>query len=453
MAKKSKIDTVGGSKFIILTVCLSLVFLSVLAFLVYLIAPDKPMASKEEIYENIENFDPDKNYNYTAVYLEKLGIHGFDKKKFKECEDHFIRESIFYTDSRGTLAVKTAEYFLTYFYDEIDFDDEEALTDALLRCYVEAIGDKYAVYRTKEQYESYKENMSGSFAGIGVTVSYNREIHEIEIMSVIDGSGAFDAGILAGDKILAVDGTALADVTYEELIALIKGEVGSHVDVTVDRGGEAMTFTVTRKIVEQESVFYSLDDEKIGYIVITSFKDNTPDQFREAIDALTEGGAVGLIFDVRDNPGGYFGAVVDVIDYLVPKGTRIASYFYLGEERVFYAIDDHSVDLPMTVIFNGVTASAGELFSAALRDYTEAGILNSVSVGELTRGKGVMQSTRPLSDGSYVTFTTSYYNPPSNVNYDAVGIYPDVEAPEVQGIDNPYETAYAELKKLIENLN
>ncbi len=456
MLNNSKEDKVKKSHVVILIVCLSLVLALGIGAVVALFLPEKPMASKDEILENIEDFDAEENdFNYTAAYLKKLGIRGFDTAKFKECEKIFINESIYGIESKGVLARETAKLFLEYYYDEIDLNDKTALTDALINCYVEAFGDRYAVYRTKQQYGDYQENMSGSFAGIGVSVNYNEERNAIHVLSVTEGSGAEEAGIVAGDLIVGAAGKTIDEVGYEGLISLIRGKVGDPVEIQLIRGDETITLTVMRKQVVEKSVTYKMLADKIGYIKISGFKSNTPEQFREAIDTLTSSGAEGLIFDLRDNPGGYLDSVVEVIDYLVPKGTRIASYATAKGETVYTAKNDHTVDLPMVVIFNGNTASAGELFSAAIRDYADMEILTAVSVGERTFAKGIMQSTRVFSDGSTLTLTIAYYNPPCNVNYDKTtdnpGITPDFECGEAVGTDAPLAAAYTEIKKLIGN--
>ena len=452
MAKKETRDIISRAHLIILIVSLSIILITAIALFITALTP-KEMDSKEKIAESIESFDEDeKAYKYASSYLEKLGIRGFDKTKFKTCESYFKEMSI-YERSDKELALKTAELFLEYYYDEIDLNDKNALTDALITCYVTAYGDKYAVYRTQDIYDGYQQDMSGAFAGIGITVTYNEEMNAIEVLSVTDDSGAYEAGIRKGDFIIGAAGKTIYEIGYDELIQLIRGEVGEPVDITFIREGETHMVTAIRKQVVERTVNYSITEDKIGYVQITGFKGNTAAQFREAIDYLEACGAVGIIFDLRNNPGGYLDAVVNVIDYLVPDGTRIASYNKSGTETVFTAKDGHSVDLPMAVIFNGNTASAGELFSAAMRDYDKAGIIRSVSVGTTTFAKGIMQSTFTFSDGSALTLTTAYYNPPSDVNYDGIGVEPDFTVYEVSNGDAPLAAAHTEIGKLINSDN
>jgi carboxyl-terminal processing protease len=295
--------------------------------------------------------------------------------------------------------------------------------------------------------------MSGSFVGIGITVQYNERDGIMLVMSVMEESAAEEAGLLAGDKIVAIDGKSLSELGYEGAVSAIRGEIGTDVTVSVERGTERLDLTATRRQITEKTVTYSIDEKKIGYIKLTGFKSNTAEQFRDAIDTVEESGCVGIVFDLRNNPGGYLNAVVDVIDYLVPDGTRIASYNDRDGESVFTADDGHEINLPIAVIFNQATASAGELFSAAMRDYGEMGILDTVSVGVTTYAKGVMQSTVSFMDGSTLTLTIAYYNPPSDVNYDGVGVIPDIEVTDSETWDAQLEAAYSAINQKISQLN
>ena len=173
---------------------------------------------------------------------------------------------------------------------------------------------------------------------------------------------------------------------------------------------------------------------------------NIKNQFKKAIDFMVKNEAVGIIYDLRSNPGGYLSAVVGMLTHSSPRGTTIAS-FSNDYANTMYDHDSHSLSLPSVVICNENTASAGELFTAAMRDFDEEfGYFDVTVVGSTTHGKGVMQSTFPLSDGSYVTLTVAYYNPPSGVNYDGVGILPDVV---VEDDGARFDAAYEEILKLV----
>ena len=343
---------------------------------------------------------------------------------------------------------------MEYYYDEVDLTDEDEITEVLANLYIFALGDGYGVYRNAEEYEDYNTDMSGSFVGIGVSISTAdpEPVDAITVLSVFKNSGAEAAGILEGDKITAVNGVSVRELGYDGAANAIRGEEGTTVQITILRGSETLTVTATRAYVEEEVVEYSIDENKIAYIIITRFKDNTDEQFAEALWNARSDGARAIVFDLRSNPGGYLDAVLNCIEMLVPKGERMASYHERGsEEQIFTSKNDDLLELPCAVLCNEGTASAGELFTAAVRDFRDKGLLRAVIVGKTTYGKGVMQYSYPFLDGAALTITVSYYNPPCNVNYEGIGILPDYEIENGENSENDaqFEKAYQELLKLV----
>jgi carboxyl-terminal processing protease len=201
-----------------------------------------------------------------------------------------------------------------------------------------------------------------------------------------------------------------------------------------------------------KTVRYSIGEDKIAYVRISSFKDNTGKQFIEAIDAIEKAGAVGVIFDLRNNGGGYLSAVSEMLSYIAPKGTELVS-FSNNYSRPIYATHSHTFTLPSVVICNGYTASAAELFTSAMRDFSDMGFFDVLVVGETTYGKGVMQSSYPFTDGSVITVTVAYYYPPCRIGYDGEGISPKAENTvtddESTEIDEQRERANSVIKELI----
>ena len=354
------------------------------------------------------------------------------------------------------MAYKTASLYVEYYYDNIDNGDKDAVTTALLRCYVESTGDRYAVYRTAEELEKFDVDMSGEFVGIGVSVMQTLnpttgKLGEVVVEEVIFGGGAKDAGIRAGDLIKAVDGRPISEFDRSTLVGAIRGEEGTTVVITILRGEKIMDFTCERRKVVEQTVEYKIEDS-IGYITVTSFKSNTAGMFAEALRAVKAAGVKGIIFDLRDNPGGYLDAVLGMLDMIAPSDVTLASYDYAGGRREESKSSGEGTPLtvPVVVICNENTASAGELFTAALRDFSDMGLMKTKLVGMKTYGKGIMQSTRTMLDGSSITLTTAFYNPPSGVNYDGVGITPDVVV-EVGagGIDAQMAAAVVELLRMM----
>ena len=384
--------------------------------------------------------------DYASNYLKEYDVPDFDRAKFRTTERIFRDYSPLELPDAKTLAENTAALYFENFHEKIDTGDKEAVTNALLSCYVYSTGDRYSVYRDPSEYDNYSSDMSGSFYGIGVTVTHDKIADTITVSEVYSGSGAEEAGVLPGDLIVGADGEKLSDIGYNAVVEKLRDPKTATVSVIIVRDGKELTLTVPKKELVEESVKYSIDENKIGYIELSSFKSNTFSQFKEAIGYMKENGAVGIVYDLRSNPGGYLSSVVDVLSYISPKGTTIASF---SNDYADTMVDDdsHSLTLPSVVICNERTASAGELFTAAMRDFDEEfGYFDVTIVGATTYGKGVMQSSFHLGDGSFLTLTVAYYNPPSGKNYDGEGIVPDVEVMEEA---DPMISAYEEILKLV----
>lgn len=298
--------------------------------------------------------------------------------------------------------------------------NEEDLQDSMAEGYLTALDDRYGEYYTKDEFLEFAELNEGEIVGIGVSVRQSNDGY-IEILEVYPNSPADLAGILQGDLIVTIDGIDVVQVGFEQAVDLLVGEVGTNVNLTVKRNEQTLDFSLTRVQVEIPSVYYSLDGDN-GYIKITSFTQTTTEQFNDAVTTLCEQGAKKLIFDLRDNGGGVLESVCQTLDILLPEGVLVTQTTADGNVKILGSSDEDEISLPMAVITNKNTASAAELFVCDLKDYSKA-----IQVGETTYGKGVMQTTHPLSDGSAIKITTAYYNPAKSPNYDGVGVVPDYE--------------------------
>lgn len=429
-------------------ICCLILIIGILGY-AFLTNRETTVLAKDEITDNVQTLGgEDYGYTFVSSYLKKYGIGNINSYKMNAIESQL--ESDFYKElpEERQIAKDTALLFIEYYYDVIDLENKKEVTDALLKCFFSSIGDPYAFYRTEEEFAEFIGSLEGGREFVGIGVLMNQET--LEIQMVYPDSGAAEAGIKPRDVIYAVDGVTLEEASAEELVSMVAGEVDSTVKVTVRRGDELIEFTVTRRIISERTVLYDIDEDKVGYIQITQFLQNTPAEFKEAVDYCEANGAVALIIDMRYNPGGLLNSVVDVIDYLAPdsESRRIGSYTQNGLENVYYTKDGHSVDLPIAVLCNEGTASAGELFTAAMRDYGEEGVLDTVIVGTTTYGKGVAQNSYSLYDMSGITYTIGYFNPPSDVNFDGIGVIPEYEVEEVSDKDAPFECAKEEILKL-----
>ncbi|HIT08068.1 MAG TPA: S41 family peptidase [Candidatus Merdivicinus faecavium] len=323
-------------------------------------------------------------------------------------------------DERANVYEKLAEIDQIVRNNALEDIDEDALMNAIADGYMAGLNDDYAYYMDQDEYQNYQMDNAGELIGIGITVSLD-ESGYILVNDVTPDSPAAVAGIQAGDLIVRIDDTDVLSVGYNEATAMVRGEEGTRVNITVRRNQEELTLEAVRTKITTTSVSYRMIGEN-GYIKITGFDATTPDDFKAAVSDLQSQGATGLIFDVRNNPGGLLDGVAKVLDFLLPEGDIVSVTDSKGNTEVLYESDENSVDMPMVVLVDGNTASAAELFSAALRDYNKAEL-----VGVNTFGKGIMQTAYSLSDGSAINLTTHYYNPPSGVNFHGVGLKPDYE--------------------------
>jgi carboxyl-terminal processing protease len=388
--------------------------------------------------------------DFVTSYLEEMdGIPEFSKSKLKGVEIVYRDYYVYDIPPAEEFSKKVADIYFENFKDEIDPANASDVTDALIYSYIAAVGDKYSAYRTASEYEDYNTDLSGEFYGIGVVVTYDYVQGTLTVTEVLSGGGASDAGIKVGDLIHKVDGELVSEIGYSKAIDMVRGENGTTVKITVLRGDAELEFTITRKKVVEESVSYSIDENKIAYIKISSFKENTVKQFKDAIDDVVENGAVGIIYDLRSNPGGYLSTVVSMISMISPKGATIVSFSNDYGPPVKDS-NHSSLELPTVVICNENTASAAELFTAAMRDFGDTFEYFDVTlVGTKTFGKGIMQSTYLFTDDSSITLTVAFYNPPSGINYDGIGITPDVIVTESESGDAQLEAAYNEISKMI----
>lgn len=309
------------------------------------------------------------------------------------------------------------------FDDKKDAAKEEA---GIYKGYLYGLNDPYAAYYTREELDSFNEDTTGTYSGIGAMVSQNVKTGISTIIRVYKDTPAEEAGILPGDVIFSVDGTEVTGMDLSLIVNnYVKGEVDTKVQITVFREAENeyKEFTVTRKKLDVQTVETELMDGKIGYISVSEFDTVTASQFQNGIDGLLKQGAEKLIVDLRNNPGGELKAVSAMMDYVLPDGkTMVTISDKNGTKQVMTSGDGHELDLPIAILVNGNSASASEVFTGAMKDHGMA-----VVVGTNTFGKGIVQTVVPLSDGSAVKLTTAHYYTPDGTDIHGKGIAPDEE--------------------------
>ena len=335
--------------------------------------------------------------------------------------------------------------------------DEEALYDGMYHGMLWSLGDPYSCYYSAEEYAALMEEIEGTYCGIGALVSQNASTKVITIVRPFVDGPAYKAGMLPGDILTKIDGEDVSAWDIDLAVKHMKGEQGTVVEVEVWRAsvGEYVELTITRDLVEVETVTYEMLDDSIGYIYVMQFDEVTTQQFETALNELKEQGMQGLIVDIRDNGGGLLTTVCDMLDMFLEENDLIVYTLdkYNTKEEIF-AHEGSIGTLPMVVLVNGYSASASEIFSGALQDYELATI-----VGTQSFGKGIVQSVIPLTDGSAVKLTVSTYYTPAGRNIHGTGITPDVvveldeelkQKPVVPlSEDNQVQRAIEEVKKLM----
>ena len=293
--------------------------------------------------------------------------------------------------------------------------DPVVMEDAAANAMVNSLGDQWSYYIPASSYEAHKEQKNNAYVGIGVTIAVREDGKGFDILLVEPGGPAQEGGVLPGDIMTHVEGQLASELGTDGAGNLIRGEEGTYVNLTFLRGEQVLEMTLERRMIHVAVAEWQMLPDNIGYIKINNFNSNCADETVAAIEELTGQGAQALIFDVRNNPGGYKDELVKVLDYLLPEGPLFRSVSYDGTEQVDKS-DASSLDLPMAVMFNGNSYSAAEFFAAALEEYDWA-----VTVGDPTSGKGYFQQTYQLGDGSAVGLSVGKYTTPNGVSLAEVG--------------------------------
>ena len=318
-----------------------------------------------------------------------------------------------------------------YYLGEIN---EKKLEDAAISGYVDALGDKYTKYITKEKMEEYTSDISGKFVGIGIYMSADVAQNKIVVISPIKYSPAEEAGILPGDYITKVDGVEYTADDLTTIASKIKGKENTTVKLEILRNGDMMEFEVTRKLITINPLEYKVLENNTGYIAILSFDEGTASEFETRYKELKDKNVKSLIIDLRNNGGGLVKEALKILNYIVPKDSVILITVNKdNKEEVTKSTQKPIVDIPVVVLVNENTASASEILAGSLKDLGVAKI-----VGTKTFGKGVIQQVLTLSDGSGLTVTIEEYFTANKNKINGVGIEPDENVELSEEVENSY---------------
>ncbi len=299
--------------------------------------------------------------------------------------------------------------------------DGELLSSMLFQGAAVGLNDPYASYYTQQEVQELLQESEGEYFGIGITLLYDEESDRVRVAGIYEGTPAWEAGMQVDDEIIQVDETRVDGLSLSEVVDRIKKKEGS-VTVTVLRNGRRLSFAMEPKHVEIPTVEYRLLEEGIGLLKILEFDSITVEQFQQALQDLSAQGAKKLIFDVRDNPGGVLDSVCEVLDFLLPEGLIVSTQNKEGKREEYSSDAEQLFTGPLAVLVNENSASAAEIFAGDIQDY-DLGPL----IGTKTYGKGVVQRTYLLDDGSALKLTTDKYLTAGEQDIDSRGIFPDIE--------------------------
>jgi carboxyl-terminal processing protease len=341
---------------------------------------------------------------------------------------------------------RLAEFYRVFRFVQDNYVDEvdsKVLIDGALKGLFESLDDPHSAYLTAEEMRELDDTTTGRFGGVGLIIS--KVDRGVEVVSPIEDTPAYRAGVSAGDIIVAVDGDSVAELTIDEVLSVLRGEPGSPVTMTILRGkGLKFDVRVVRDMIEVPTVKRDMIPGGIGYLRIIQFTPLTTDRVEEALSFFEHNKYRALIVDLRSNPGGLLASVIDIGDFFLSKGPIVSTRSRIpSENHVFYASPRQTAvpqGMPVVVLINRGSASASEILAGALKDTGRATVM-----GEKSYGKGSVQQIKRIN-GAGFRLTMSRYYTPSGKNIDKVGIEPDIPVTEPELTDAQEQS----LSRLIE---
>ena len=309
----------------------------------------------------------------------------------------------------------------------VDEVDQSEAMDAAINGVLQSL-DPYSAYMTPESFQNMQTETSGEFGGLGIEVSMESGV--VKVISPLDDSPAYEAGVKAGDYIVKINDTQVQGKTLSEAVEIMRGPVGSDIEITVRRRGvkKALVFSITRKIIKIRSVKSKIIENNIGYIRLTAFNENSGRQIKRKLNEFNDNEKIkGFILDLRNNPGGLLSQAIKISDFFLSSGEIVSTKSRQeSENRKWFAKDGDILNgKTLLVLINNGSASASEIVAGALKDHKRA-----ILVGENSYGKGSVQSIIPLKNKGAIRLTISKYYLPSGKSISEVGVTPDIVVSE-----------------------
>ena len=306
--------------------------------------------------------------------------------------------------------------------DYIEQPKLETLLNGAIKGMVASLEDPYSYYLTADEYKDFLIDVQGTYAGVGLSVTVSKDDNQITVMDAFKGSPAAEAGIIVGDKIIGIDGEDVDGTMLDAAVNKMRGEPDTEVKVTILRKGEVKDLSIIRANINLPDMEYKMLNNKIGYIWLYRFDQNSSVNFINAIKDLQTQDMKGLVLDLRNNPGGLLDECMAISDVLLPKGLVLYSEDKNGNREDYPSTADY-LNIPLTALVNEYSASASEVLSGAVQDH---GV--GVIIGKTTFGKGLVQTIRgPFKEGDVVKLTTSKYFTPKGRDINHIGVVPDIE--------------------------
>ncbi len=325
--------------------------------------------------------------------------------------------------------------------------DQQALLEGAIKGMVNSVGDPYTVFFNEEEFKSFNDDGQGNYVGIGVMVGIKED--KIVIITPFEGTPAFEAGLRAGDFIIAVEGVNYVGTEMDKAVSIIKGSEGEPVNLTISSNGVEREVTVLRRSITMVNVKHDMVTGDIGRVTMLQFTNGTAKQVEEAMEDLKAQGAKSFILDLRGNPGGYLDEALDLASLFVEKGKTVLYTLDKFDQKKDYISkggDYSTADL--VVLIDQGSASASEVVAGALKDYKKATL-----VGQKSFGKGIVQQAYNVGKNEGVKITVSSYYSPNGINIHGEGIVPDVDVALPEDIEQPFTLENdTQLQKAIELL-